>query len=129
MNFYASVKTLHMASVALSLAGFLLRAAWMAYAPHLLALRPVRIVPHVVDTILLLSGVTLAWQLGWAGVGGWLPAKIAGLVVYIVLGAIALRRGRSRGVRVAAAIGAVVTFAWIVSVAITKNPLGFFTAI
>jgi uncharacterized membrane protein SirB2 len=124
MNFYAGVKTLHMATVALSLAGFVLRAGWMLYAPHLLTLRTVRIVPHVVDTVLLLSGATLAWQIGWAGVSGWLPAKLVGLVVYIALGAIALRRGRSRGTRIGAAVGALVTFAYIVSVAITKSPLG-----
>ena len=71
-----------------------------------------------------LSGAWLAWQLGAGGVRGWLPAKLVALLVYIVLGAAALRYGRTRGVRIAAMVGAVLTFAYIVSVALTKSPLG-----
>jgi uncharacterized membrane protein SirB2 len=123
-NAYVTVRGLHVAFVTLSIALFALRAAWMAYSPARLAQRWVRIVPHVVDTALLLSGVWLAWQLGAAGVRGWLPAKLAGLVIYIVLGTVALRRGRTIGVRGVAAVAAIVTFAYIVSVAVTKSPLG-----
>ncbi|HEY1326317.1 MAG TPA: SirB2 family protein [Casimicrobiaceae bacterium] len=127
-NAYVTVRGLHVTFVTLSIALFLVRATWMARAPARLAQRWVRIVPHVVDTALLLSGAWLAWQLGAAGVRGWLPAKLVGLVIYIVLGAIALRRGRTRGVRIVAAIAAVVTFGYIVSVALTKSPLGVFGA-
>ena len=122
---YLTVKHVHLAAIATSIALFVLRASWMALAPARLDRRWVRIVPHVIDTVLLASGAWLAWQVGAAGVRGWLPAKLGGLVVYIVLGAIALRRGRTRGVRIAAAVAAVVTFAWIASVALTKSPLGF----
>ena len=120
---YLPVKQLHVASVALSISLFVLRAGWRLYAPERLQRRWVRIVPHVIDTALLLSGVLLAWQLGAAGVRGWLAAKLVALLLYIVLGAVALRYGRTRGVRTAAAMGAVLTFAYIVSVAITKSPI------
>ena len=122
---YLAVKHVHLAAIAASITFFIVRAFWMALAPARLEQRWVRIVPHVIDTLLLASGVWLAWQLGAAGVRGWLPAKLGGLVLYIVLGAIALRRGRTRGVRIAAAIAAVVTFAWMASVALSKSPLGF----
>ena len=124
---YVTVREVHVTAVTLSLTLFVVRAGWMLRAPERLRRRWVRIVPHVVDTVLLLSGVWLAWQLGILGVRGWLPAKLVGLLVYIVLGAVALRRGRARGVRIAAAIAAIATFAYIVSVAITKSPLGFFS--
>ena len=57
---------------------------------------------------------------------GWLTAKVTGLVVYVVLGTIALKRGRTLRVRVAAWIAAQLVFLYIVSVAITKDPLGIF---
>jgi len=120
---YLDVRHAHVTFVALSITLFVVRAAWMLRSPQRLSQRWVRTVPHIVDTLLLLSGVWLAWQLG-AGVRGWLPAKLVALVVYIVLGAVALRYGRTRGVRIAAAIGAIATFAYIVSVALTKSPLG-----
>jgi uncharacterized membrane protein SirB2 len=71
----------------------------------------------------------LAWQLGAPGTRGWLTAKVAALLVYIALGAIALKRGRTRGVRIAAFIGAIVTFAYIVSVALAKSPLGLLAGV
>src|SRR5690242_16216667 len=123
---YGSVKTLHVSAVSLTIALFALRVGWMAASPQQLQRRWVKVVPHVIDTVLLLSGVWLAWQIGAAGVRGWLPAKLAGLAAYIVLGAIALRRGRTRRLRIAAALAALLTFAYIVSVAMTKSPLGFF---
>ena len=54
----------------------------------------------------------------------WLISKIAGLVVYIGLGVVALRHSRLR-VRAAAWVAALLTATWIVSVALTKNPAGF----
>jgi uncharacterized membrane protein SirB2 len=120
---YLSIKHLHITAVTLSIALFLLRAGWMLYSPWRLHARWVRTVPHVIDTALLLSGAWLAWQLGKAGVADWLPAKLAALVAYIVLGAFALRYGRTRGQRIAALIGALLTFAYMVAVAVTKSPL------
>lgn len=121
---YLGIRHLHVASVTLSIALFAVRAGWMLRAPERLQQRWVKTVPHVVDTVLLLSGVWLAWQLGTAGVRGWLPAKLVALVVYIVLGAVALRYGRTRGVRIAAAVGAILAFGYIIAVALTKSPLG-----
>lgn len=123
---YESIKVIHMASVTTSLALFVLRGAWLWLSPAKLRLRWVRILPHVVDTVLLASGITLAALIGATGPHAWLGAKVAGLVVYIVLGSIALKYAKTPGVRSAAFIGALATFAWIVSVAITKSPAGFF---
>jgi len=122
---YLAVKHVHLAAIVTSISLFVVRAGWMAYAPERLGRRWVRIAPHIVDTVLLASGVWLAWRLGAEGVRGWLPAKLGGLVLYIVLGAIALKRGPTRSLRIAAAVAAVATFAYVASVATTKSPLGF----
>jgi uncharacterized membrane protein SirB2 len=122
---YATIKLLHVGTAALSMSFFVLRGAWMLRSPERLAERWVRIAPHVIDTVLLGSALWLAWSLGAEGTRGWLWAKVIALAAYIVLGSIALKRGRTHGVRVAAFAAAVATFAYIVSVALTKSPLGF----
>jgi len=121
---YAAIKLVHVGAAALSIAGFALRGAWMLRSPQRLSERWVRIVPHAIDTVLLASALWLAWQMGADGTRGWLWAKVIALLVYIGLGTIALKRGSTRRVRVAAFAGALATFAYIVSVAIAKSPLG-----
>jgi len=124
---YAAVRQLHVAAAAISLGLFLLRAAWMLRAPALLRMRWVRIVPHCVDTVLLASALWLAWHLGAEGTRGWLAGKVVGVLVYIAAGTVALKRGRTLGARMAALVAALLAFGYIVSVALTKSPLGFLT--
>ena len=127
---YTALKGLHVGCAAISLALFALRGVWRMTAPERLARRWVRVVPHVVDTALLASAIALAWMLRSAPIyHGWLTAKVAGLVVYIALGTIALKRGRTPLIRAVAFVGALATFAYIVSVAVTKSPLGFFAGV
>lgn len=121
---YATIKHVHTGAAALSISLFVARGVWMMRSPERLAQRWVRIVPHVIDTLLLASALWLAWQLGADGTRGWLTAKVVALVAYIALGSIALKRGRTRGIRLAAFAAAVTTFGYIVSVALMKSPLG-----
>lgn len=124
---YAAVKLVHQTAVALSLTGFVGRGAGALAGAEWVATRAAKTLPHVVDSVLLLSALALAWVLGLTpGNAPWLVAKVMGLVVYIALGVLALRPGRSKAVRAAAWVGALATAAWIVSVAITKSPFGFF---
>jgi uncharacterized membrane protein SirB2 len=123
---YTLLKYLHVGCVVLSGAGFALRGAWMLQGSPLLAQRWVRVLPHVVDTVLLASAIALALMLEqYPLVQGWLTAKLIGLVVYIVLGTIALKRGRTRGVRLTAFGAALLVFAYIVAVALTKSVLPY----
>ena len=123
---YALIKLVHQGAVTLSLTGFFIRgAASLARAPWVQG-RAAKTLPHIVDSVLLLSALTLAWMLRLnPGNAPWLLAKVIGLVVYVGLGVVALRPGRPRAVRAAAWGGALATALWIVSVAITKSPLGF----
>jgi uncharacterized membrane protein SirB2 len=123
---YAIVKLVHQSAVVLSIAGFFIRGAASLAGAAWVRGRAAKTLPHVVDTVLLVSAVMLAWMLRLApGDAPWLLAKIAGLVVYVALGVVALRPGRSRTVRVSAWLAALAVVAWIVSVALTKSPLGF----
>jgi uncharacterized membrane protein SirB2 len=119
---YAAVRQLHMGAAAVSLLLFALRGAWMLASPGPLQRRWVRVAPHVVDTLLLASALWLAWHVGPTS---WIAAKVVALLVYIALGTVALKRGRTRGIRIAAFAAALVTFGYIVSVAVTRTPLGF----
>ncbi|KFI07285.1 SirB2 family protein [Massilia sp. BSC265] len=124
---YIALKHLHVSFVALSGLLFLVRGIWMMRASPNLGQRWVKIVPHVVDTLLLASAVGLAVvSHQYPGQMPWLTAKLVGLVAYIVLGTIALKGGRTKEVRSAALIGALASFAYIVAVAVTKNPLVVF---
>jgi len=123
---YVLAKNLHLACVVLSLGGFAARGALMLAGSPLLGTRFVRIAPHVVDTLLLASALWLAWMMQqYPFVHGWLTAKVLGLLAYIVLGSVALRRGRTRAVRAAAFAGALLAAGYVVAVALARDPLPF----
>lgn len=118
-------KLLHVGTAAISIAGFTVRGIWMLRDSARLHARWVRIAPHVVDTLLLVSAIGLAVQLRLSPVQHtWLLAKIVALLLYIGLGVVALRRGRNRLVRALAWVAALATYLYIVAVAVTKSPWG-----
>jgi len=89
--------------------------------------RWVKTAPHIIDTLLLISAITLAViSHQYPFVFPWLTAKLVALVLYIVLGTIALKRGPTRSVRVTAFLAAILVFIYIVSVAVSKQVLPFF---
>ncbi len=123
---YETIKLIHVTSAAISIAGFFVRGLWMLADSPRLQERWVRIAPHVIDTILLASAIYLAVTLRqYPGVNQWLTAKIVALVLYVVLGAIGLKRGKTKAIRITAWLGALATFAYIVGVAVTRNATVF----
>jgi uncharacterized membrane protein SirB2 len=125
---YLAVKTIHQIAVALSFGGFFARGLASLRGARWVRGRAARTLPHVVDSVLLASALVLACSLRLDPTATpWLAAKIVGLLVYIGLGVVALRPGRSVGQCATAWIAALVTFGYIVSVAITKHPAGILT--
>jgi uncharacterized membrane protein SirB2 len=123
---YLTLKQVHVASVIASYTLFFVRGFWMMRAPTMLARRWVKTVPHVIDSVLLVSAIALAVvSRQYPLHAPWLTAKVVGLVIYILLGTIALKRGKSMSVRVSAWIAAQLVFFYIVLVALTRNPLVF----
>lgn len=123
---YAFLKAVHVASAALSIAGFAARGVLMLRDSPWLQAKFARIVPHVVDTALLGSAIALAWMSGqYPFAQGWLTAKVLALIAYIALGTVALKRGRTKAVRVAAYLLALAVVLYLLSVAVTRNAAGF----
>ena len=123
---YLLLKQLHLTTIAITLTLFLLRGTWMVMGSSLLQARWVRIVPHLNDTLLLASGITLAVLMQqYPLVHGWLTAKLIALIVYIVLGTIALKRGKTRAQRIAAWFAALLVFGYMAAVAVTHDPFPF----
>jgi len=123
---YFALKHLHMLCAALSIVGFIARGALKLQGSNLLQKKWLRITPHVVDTVLLLSAAGLvAVTHQYPFVQGWLTAKLIGLVVYIGLGLVALRFAQTQPARAMAYLLAILTFAYIAAVAVTKSALPF----
>ncbi len=120
---YSLLKSVHVACAILTIAGFVLRGTWMWASSPLLEHRLTRILPHVIDTVLLLSGILMLAAVSRNPfVESWLNAKFAGLLVYILLGTIALRRGPTLTARVVAFFGALAVFAYIAGAALARSP-------
>jgi uncharacterized membrane protein SirB2 len=127
MHWYPLIKHLHVACVVLSIGGFLLRGILMlADSPRRHA-RWLRVVPHVNDALLLAAALALSVLIQhYPFVDAWLTAKVFGLLLYIVLGSVALKAGRTRAVRTAAWFAALAVFGYVASVALTKDVRGAF---
>lgn len=122
---YELLKTVHVSCVALSGTGFFLRGLLMLARSPWLAARPVKVLPHIVDSLLLASAIGLALSLHqYPFVHAWLTAKVLGLFAYILLGVLALRPGRSISLRCVSWLAALLVFVYIVSVAVTHDARG-----
>ena len=121
---YFAIKNLHVTCVVLSATGFLLRGLWMVTGSPLLRHKLTRVLPHIIDSLLLLSAIALAVMIQqYPFSAGWVTAKVFGLLAYILLGMMALKRGRTLAMRQRYFGLALLTYAYIVSVALTRNPV------
>lgn len=123
MNTYLMLKHAHLTFVGLSIALFLLRALCMYAWPGALKARWLRITPHVIDTLLLLSAIGLMLTISqYPLTHHWLTAKVLGLLAYIGFGTIALKRGRNLRTRSLALLAALASVGYVLAVAITRSP-------
>jgi len=125
---YLSIKYVHQSAVILSGIGFIVRGLASLRGSNWTQGRMAKSVPHVVDTVLLFSAVAMAFLANLSPLQTpWLLAKILGLIVYILLGVVALRIRIGRQIRLTAWVLAIFVLSWIVSVAVIKSPWGFFS--
>jgi uncharacterized membrane protein SirB2 len=97
--------------------------AWRAIRGLDPAVGALRWAPHAVDTVLFGAGATLAWMTRqFPGESPWLTAKLVALLVYILLGHVAVRRARTSGARLLSWALAMLTIAYIYAVALTADP-------
>ncbi len=120
---YLLLRQLHTLLAVITIVGFLLRGYWMLTGSDKLQQPITRIAPHVVDTAFLLSGIAMLLIMSLNPFSqSWLVAKFAGLVLYILLGSVAIRRGPTLRIRAFAFVAAVSAYAYVVGVALTKSP-------
>ncbi|MBL79632.1 MAG: regulator SirB [Nitrosomonadaceae bacterium] len=120
---FAAIKLIHITSIILSYILFSLRGIWMIQGSPLLTMRWIKFLPHIIDTILLTSAILLVSMIQkYPGFNIWLSAKIGGLFLYILLGMVALRLGKTKKTKTISWILAQIVFFYIVLVALTKNP-------
>ena len=116
------LKSIHITCVALSYSLFFVRGVWMLLESPLAQSRLAKLARDIVDTLLLGSAILLAWKLGISPLQhAWLAAKIIALLVYIIIGSVALKRGKTKRIRLTAWLLAQGVFIYIVSVAVTHD--------
>ena len=122
------LKLIHVSCVVLSFSGFVFRGILAIRGSSLLNLRLLKILPHAIDSLLLLSALALVYSTQLSVINTpWLIAKLIALPCYIGLGVVALRPATSEKMRYLAWTAALIVFLYIVSVAISKSASGFLT--
>ena len=130
LEYYLQVKAVHVAAVLLSGSLFLLRGLLLQAGPasasgRLAMAAPVRYLSYGVDSVLLTAALMLATMLPAAMfANGWLLAKLLLLPAYVVLGSLALKRGRTPRTRLACFLAALAVFACMLAIARSHHPLG-----
>lgn len=127
LELYPEIRTVHITAVLTSGALFALRGVGLMFGANWPQFTPVRYLTYTVDTILLIAALmlmTIIHQYPFAH--SWLTVKVVLLVVYIVLGAMAFRSGRSALSRFKFWLPALLIYGFIYSVARAHHPLGIF---
>ena len=120
-------KYIHVTCVILTLVFFVIRGVWMIKESGLLKNKWVRILSASIDTLLLISATIQAINISqYPFIDNWLTAKVLALIIDIALGMTAFTYGQTKEIRLTAWLGALLCFAYIASVALTRNPMVFF---
>ena len=127
IEFYEQIKWLHIIAVLCSGSLFFVRGLMLLNHMKVAMSVAVRYLSYSIDTVLLTTALMLATMLPSAMfANGWLSLKIVLLVIYIVLGSFALKRGRSSKSRAWFFIAALLVFGFMFTVARAHHPLGIF---
>ncbi len=119
---YTLIKIIHMSCAMISVLGFLARGMLKINGSSLVDKKLVKILPHVIDTVLLVSAITLVIMSGqYPWVAPWVGAKIVGLIVYIALGVMVMRVAKTQQIRLISFALALAVAAYIFMIAGTKT--------
>lgn len=125
LELYPEIKFIHVTAATASGTLFLLRGTAVNWAGSWGMIAPVRYLSYTIDIVLLTAALLLLAMLPIAAFSnGWLWLKLALLVTYVGLGTLALKRGRTAGIRRSCFVAAIITYAYIYSIARTHDPLG-----
>lgn len=122
LNLYLPIKAIHISLALLSFSGFVVRGWWSIQRSPLLQQRWVKIAPHIIDTLLLATAISLMVILRQhPGNQAWLAAKLIALIFYIGFGTLAIKRATTSGGRALFFALAIATFFYILGAAITHD--------
>jgi uncharacterized membrane protein SirB2 len=121
---YEIVKLIHLTTIVFSVVLFLLRFALNTIQSPMLQKKWLKILPHIVDSLLLVSAATLCVVLKqYPFVDAWVSEKLLALVMYIFMVTLALKLGRTSFMRGIGLVGAVSWIAYAGMVAVSKQPI------
>ena len=130
IEFYPQIRIVHIGAVIASGALFALRGAGVLSGARWPMAAPLRYLSYSIDSVLLTAALMLIAVLPAALFANhWLTVKLSLLVVYVVLGSLALKRGRSARVRAVCYVAALALFAAVVGIARTHQPLGWLAGV
>ena len=118
------LRSIHLALAYLTVLGFIVRGIWSMADSAWRHQKWVKIAPHVIDTLLLVLGVVMAFQLSISPLEGWLAAKLVGLLAYVGFGVLTMRAATT-GLKIVGFVGALASVAYIFAVAFARNPWPF----
>ena len=120
---YIILKQLHLSCITLTFLLFNLRAIGHLFGATWVRHKWLRVVPHMVDTVLLVTGILLAIKLQqYPFVDAWLTAKFFALIAYIIFGSLTLKHASSLQTQLLSYIAALLAFAYLVSTALLHHP-------
>ena len=126
IEFYPQIRAIHILAVTLSGSLFVLRGLGVLAGARWPRFAPVRYLSYTIDTVLLTAALMLVTILPAAVFANhWLTVKLVLVVVYVVLGVFALRRGRTPRARAICYAAALLVFGTIVGIARMHHPLGW----
>ena len=121
---YMMAKHLHLTAVGLSILLFVFRFIWSQFDASALSKKWVKILPHIIDTVLLASAIWLCFILSqYPFVNAWLTFKVIGVVLYIVFGLFALKKAKTKLSKWGFFVAALAVLMATAMVAVTKQPL------
>jgi uncharacterized membrane protein SirB2 len=124
---YLAIKFIHVSCAILSILGFTIRGLLVFSKQAQFDRFIFKVLPHVIDTVLLASAITLVILSGqYPYSSPWITAKIIALLIYIGLGVCFMRFARTKLQQSYFFTLALISAAYIVLVAITKDPLPLF---
>lgn len=119
---YIALKHLHLTLIALAFGLFLLRYFWLMTGSPQLQKKPFKILPHPINLLMILSGFAVAHAASFPLSSPWILAKLGALVVFVILGLLTFKQA-TKTKQIVFFSAALITFVYIISVAVTKSPL------
>ncbi|MDH3641888.1 MAG: SirB2 family protein [Gammaproteobacteria bacterium] len=118
------LRSIHLILAYLTVLGFVVRGIWSMTGSAYLTQKWVKILPHVIDTLLLVLGVAMAISLSISPLEGWLAAKLVSLLAYIGFGVLTMRAS-GNGLKIVGFVGAMASVGYIFAVAFARSPWPF----